>query len=194
MTRYQNIDTLFRNLSDDVKALNDNLAQSGGAASLSVTIMTPPEDDRILRLILPMPPSANYMWRNVNGKMVKSKQAVDYVDACSDILRDVVPLVGYVSVRLKYYGLASNSDLDNRLKQIIDVLKDRAFGDDNVVAHIEAFRMLTWDRSTNPYVEVLVKPYYGVATLDGGYDGLGHTAEDRDGGEQGGDRPQADGT
>jgi Holliday junction resolvase RusA-like endonuclease len=96
----------------------------------------------MIRLTLDTPPSANRYWRNVNGHMVRSREASDYKDYVALLCRTagMEPLDGDVRINLAIYRPARRGDLDNYLKVAIDSLIGYAYLDDSQIAEIHATR------------------------------------------------------
>lgn len=116
----------------------------------------------MIKLTLPSPPSANRLWRNCRGVMVKSAEARQYVLDVAVLARAarIRPLDGEVSVMIAVYRPRKAGDLDNKIKIILDSLQGLAFMDDNQVVRIEAMR---FDDAKHPRVEVRVEKYEEVA-------------------------------
>lgn len=109
-----------------------------------------------MRLVLPLPPSANRYWRNVNGRTLLSKEARAYRERCAFVAAfqwKGAPFAGRVRVHADVF-MSLRGDLDNRAKQILDALQGTAFADDASVWDLRLVRHL--DR-TNPRVEVVVE-------------------------------------
>ena len=71
------------------------------------------------------PPSANRIWRNVRGKTLKSREYRTWLDGAATALRlqakgKVVD--GPWAARVTIHGLDRRSDLDNRIKPLMDAL------------------------------------------------------------------------
>lgn len=99
-------------------------------------------------MLLPYPVSANLYWRNVHGRMIRSKEATAYkqvaaltAKACGVKLSNN-PVEIHVKLHPKATkaGLASRTciDLDNSLKVAIDALNGVAYVDDKQVVKIVA--------------------------------------------------------
>ena len=108
-----------------------------------------------MNIVLPYPPSANVLWRNMRGRMVESDAARDFkyevLIRCRERL--IEPICGDVSVTLRVFRPRRSGDLDNRIKATLDALNGLAWHDDSQVAEIHAFR--DYDRD-NQRVEVEV--------------------------------------
>lgn len=109
-----------------------------------------------MKLTLPYPPTANTYWRHVGRKVLLSAEARAYRTevAWKAKLAGVRPLSGPVVVALDVYRPRRIGDLDNRIKQLLDALRDIAFEDDDQVVDIHARR---FDDKANPRVEVTVE-------------------------------------
>lgn len=109
-----------------------------------------------IQLTLPIPPSANQIWRNYRGRVVLSDEALTFRQEVNAIChpKDLTPLDGMVRVTVKVYRPRSAGDLDNSLKALLDALKGKAFYDDAQVYEIHAFKYID---KKNPRVEVTVE-------------------------------------
>jgi Holliday junction resolvase RusA-like endonuclease len=108
---------------------------------------------RVLRIELPLPPSANAYWRPAmlgNGKMtiVPTKVAKQYRKDVKDIFERGTdePIAGAVDVHLWVFFPTIAGDLDNRVKVTLDALRGFAFPDDNRVAELHVYRRKDPDR------------------------------------------------
>lgn len=109
-----------------------------------------------VKLVLPMPPSANRYWRMWQGRMVVSTEARNYKEQAGWIAKgaqaDVI--TGDVALTLRVFRPQKRGDLDNCVKVLVDSLKGIIFEDDDQVTEIHAF---LGDDKHNPRVEVEVK-------------------------------------
>lgn len=116
------------------------------------------EPAKIVRLTLKMPPSANRYWRTGGGRVYVSDEALDYKlnVGLAALLQQGVrePFKGEVAVTVHVYRKQRSGDLDNRLKVLLDALKDVAFEDDKQVVEIHAFR---FEDKANPRVVVEIR-------------------------------------
>ena len=100
------------------------------------------------RLLLPYPISANRYWRNMNGRLVVSKEAMEYKRTAKHeaIVGRCKPLQGQVSVSLYLHpklttkGKASETrlDLDNCVKVALDSMNGIAYADDKQITRLFA--------------------------------------------------------
>ena len=105
----------------------------------------------MIELELPMPPSANNYWRYVNGKVLKSKQARDYIKTIGDLW-----MVYKAQKKAKAFGKDQRlqiyiqvfppnrirRDLDNLLKVLMDSLENAGlFTNDEQIDDIRIMRM-----------------------------------------------------
>lgn len=114
-------------------------------------------ESSIVRLILPMSPSANRYWRNYNGHVVVSNEASSYKANVGWIAKEAgitSPFDGNVAVSLYVYRKQRSGDLDNRIKVLLDSLNGIVFTDDSQVVEIHAYRR---DDKINPRIEVEVR-------------------------------------
>lgn len=108
-----------------------------------------------MRLTLPFPPSGNRYFRNVNGRMVRSREANDYKAQVGWLCNaaGVQPLTGDVCVSVDVYRPRKAGDLDNALKCLLDSLQGWAYLDDKQIVEIHAMRH---EGKDDPRVEVVV--------------------------------------
>jgi len=108
-------------------------------------------------LTLPVPPSSNRWWRNVRGRMVKSREAREYQETAATLaVMQRIPLIEKpteVSVTIRWFREALRGDLDKRYSIMLDALQGIAYENDSQIAEIHAYRTL--DRE-NPRMEVMV--------------------------------------
>lgn len=112
-----------------------------------------------MRLTLHEPPSANRWWRNVNGRMVTSRQARLYKAAAglSAICQGIrEPITGPVSLTVTWYRGRASGDLDKRLGVLLDALQGVCYENDSQIVELHAHRSDADKR--NPRVEVTVEP------------------------------------
>lgn len=86
---------------------------------------------------LPIPPSANHIWKMSRGKQYRSEEYVNWIEAAQWLLhRDLKKVDGIVRVTITIYGgkgFPVNRDLDNCIKPAVDALrKSGVIRDDNV--------------------------------------------------------------
>lgn len=102
-------------------------------------------------LTLPQPPSANRWWRNVNGRMVTSKEAREY-KALIAVLGDSKKLpAGPVRLTIDWYRERKSGDLDKRLGVCLDALQGVLYDNDSQITELIARRH---DDPTNPRIVV----------------------------------------
>ena len=90
---------------------------------------------------LPAPPSANRYWRNVKGRMVKSKEARAYAGNIWTMMAGRFTAANYpVAVEIRWARRKRMGDLDNRLKVVLDALRGRAWLDDKQIEELHAYR------------------------------------------------------
>ena len=117
-------------------------------------------------LTLPEPPSSNRYWRNVNGRMVLSKDAKTYrasVSVACMRARIRSPITGPVAVTLRWFRGRKSGDLDNRIKQTLDSIQGVIVGDDAQVCELHCYRE---DDKTNPRLELEVKSLSSLGESD----------------------------
>lgn len=110
----------------------------------------------MLKITLPFPPSGNRYFRNVNGRMVRSREANDYKAQVGTLcnLEGLQPLAGNVCVTVDVYRPIKRGDLDNYTKILLDSLNGWAYRDDAQIVELHASRH---EDAANPRVEVSVE-------------------------------------
>lgn len=86
-----------------------------------------------------LPPSVNSCYRSFRGRVCKSKSYNDYIHRFDEYLKgkDIRIIKGSVKIEITFYKKgARNYDLDNRLKSLLDSIKDLLIEDDNMVVEI----------------------------------------------------------
>lgn len=95
-----------------------------------------------MRLVLPLPPSANRMYRAVRGRgVILSAEGRQYKEVCAlaavaQIGTD--PMEGNLVLHADFH--MSRGDLDNRLKALGDALQGSAYFNDSQIVEIHAKR------------------------------------------------------
>lgn len=107
----------------------------------------------MIALTLPLPPSANRMWRKAGRKIYRHP---DYNQFCDDVgklcmTQRVTPIAGNVTATMRFYFSRVNGDLDNRIKPLLDSLKVHAYEDDKQVMAFCCERHMD---KKNPRVEI----------------------------------------
>ena len=97
--------------------------------------------DGALVLTLPVPGSANRLSRTGKGRVYKPKAEREYQSAAGWAMASCPKLDGDVDVAVIWYRAKRQGDVDNRLKPLLDALKDVAFGDDAAVARLSIERI-----------------------------------------------------
>jgi len=97
--------------------------------------------DGALVLTLPVPGSANRLSRTGKGRVYKPKAEREYQAAAGWAMASCPKLAGDVDVSVVWYRARRTGDVDNRLKPLLDALKDVAFGDDASVARLAIERI-----------------------------------------------------
>lgn len=118
-----------------------------------------------MKIILPYPPSTNLLYRTVikgrgpsaRAMPIKTAAYRDYEETVRSSLRDCgyvpYPAGTTVALTLHVYRPRKAGDLSNRIKALEDVIKGIAFGDDNQVIEIHAYRH---DDKENPRVTAAI--------------------------------------
>lgn len=115
-----------------------------------------------IKLTLPLPPSANRLWRmDKRGFMRKSQEARDYYELAGlEAIRQGATIRSCdVAVTLKVYRARKSGDLDNRIKPLLDALQGVVYYDDKQVVEIHAFR---FDDKKNPRIEITIEDLEGI--------------------------------
>ena len=115
-----------------------------------------------MMLTLPVCPSANMWWRNVKGRVVKSREAREYQETVGTLaLMSRMPLITKpteVAVTIHWYREALRGDLDKRYSIMLDALQGIAYENDSQIGEIHAYRSLDKE---NPRMEVMVSRMVG---------------------------------
>ena len=97
-----------------------------------------------VRLFLNVPPSANRWWRNVNGRMVTSKEARDYKEyVAGQCLKQRVRKIDApapVALTITWFRERKSGDLDKRIGIALDALQGSAFDSDSQIVELHAHR------------------------------------------------------
>lgn len=116
--------------------------------------------DGAMRLVLPMPPTANLYWRLVGGRLVISAEARAYKKLVDSAVRGAGyrRLEGPVKVSMDVFRQRKSGDLDNRQKCVLDALQGHLYGNDSQIVEIHARR---FEDKANPRVEIVVSSASG---------------------------------
>ncbi len=100
------------------------------------------------KFTLPIPPTANLIWRNsyVTGRTYKNPKYVSWQRAVSLIVPKIPTKDKKkwdLDVRFFFYFVkkTSNMDIDNRLKPLVDLFRDKIEIDDRYLMNISAERV-----------------------------------------------------
>jgi len=97
-----------------------------------------------LELVLPWPPSANRIYRNVRGRTLLSRVGRTYRQKVIALLkgRDLPRFNEAIEVHAEFFPPdARRRDLDNYLKIMIDTLQHvGVFQDDSLIGHLDIFK------------------------------------------------------
>ena len=110
-----------------------------------------------MRLILPLPPSANAYWRAVRGRVLLSRAAREYREWCAVVaLRQWKsgPMDGPVRLHADVFMPNKRGDLMNREKQLLDAIQGVVICNDSQVVDM---RMVRHTDKDNPRVELTVE-------------------------------------
>ena len=113
--------------------------------------MVDPESERTITLDLPWPPTANRYWRNVQGRMVLSREGRRYREAVDGLvwrhLQQEGEQIGFgesdLEVTIEAYPPdRRRRDLDNLLKPLLDALQHAGvFDDDSQISRLSISRL-----------------------------------------------------
>ena len=125
--------------------------------------MNKSEQISTVEVTLPLPPSVNVMYRSVYRnrriQIVVSKAGRVFRQACYPLLKDFrTPFKGDIALVCQFYFKNKKSDLDNRLKALLDVLQTNELGFglfDNDIQIVELHAFKNYD-AEEPRVHVLV--------------------------------------
>jgi crossover junction endodeoxyribonuclease RusA len=114
-----------------------------------------------LRLVLPVPPSANRWWRKFRNVMVLSAEARQYkVDVEKKVKAMGATKIDApceVAVSIEWWRARKSGDLDKRIGVLLDALQGTAYDNDSQIGRLEATKHD--DDPKNARVEVLVKEF-----------------------------------
>lgn len=113
-------------------------------------------EDIVIKLILPIGPSANRYWRYAKDKVYVSKEALTYREQVGWICTaaHIMPLAGRLCVSMDVYRPIRRGDLDNFFKVTIDSLKGYAYVDDGQITEIHA---MLHDDKGDPRIEIQIE-------------------------------------
>jgi crossover junction endodeoxyribonuclease RusA len=98
----------------------------------------------MIELQLAVPPSANRWWRNVNGRMVTSREARDYkryvAEQCGVHRIALIQAPTPVCVTIIWWRERKAGDLDKRLGVVLDALQGSAYDNDAQIVELHATR------------------------------------------------------
>lgn len=135
------------------------LTPAGEHAAAGAAHHEPPRGEARMRppLILRVPPTANFWWRNLKGRTVKSREAREYqhyayVTAFAAGYRPI-RRPHEVVVTIVWHRPAARGDLDKRLGVLLDALQGVCYERDSQIAELHATRITG---TTQPRVEVTI--------------------------------------
>lgn len=107
-------------------------------------------------LTLPYPPTTNNLYRNTGRGRVKTETCKAFHNTVHALALQarIKPVSGEVHLTLHVYRPQKRGDLDNTIKVIQDSLTGLAWGDDEQVVEIRAYRH---DDKKNPRAEVTIE-------------------------------------
>ncbi len=113
-----------------------------------------------MKLVLPVPPSANRYWRvrawRGRAKTYKSPEARAYQQRVMVLAHPwpKPPPTGPVVVTLRWFQGRRSGDLDDRIKVVLDALQGIAYQNDRQIIELHAFR--DYD-SQHPRLEITIE-------------------------------------
>ncbi len=109
-------------------------------------------------LVLEVPPSVNDSKAVVNGHLVKTAKHRAYVNYVHGVclVERIKPLLGELSMKIRWYREAKRGDIDGRLKTLLDSLTGCAYADDSQIADLRITRLDTEPK--NPRIIVTLEP------------------------------------
>lgn len=112
----------------------------------------------MIRLSLPLPPSANDLWRVFRNRAIKSKKYREWIARAHSIVLESVgsmePTESPCVVKMQIY-VRRRRDVDNNIKPVLDVLAGLVYRNDSQVWMVAASRhMVCSDAETKVVVVV----------------------------------------
>lgn len=106
---------------------------------------------------LPVPPSANRWWRNVNGRMVTSREARAYKEAIPRLAgrQTLILAPTQVAISIVWYRAMKSGDLDKRVGVVLDALQGVLYENDRQIVELHAYR--AEDPKREGWIEVDVR-------------------------------------
>lgn len=123
----------------------------------SVTVTQ--ENDAIV-IIAPLPQSVNRMYQRSGRKVRKSDtaKAYQYLLGYAFNLSPVQMIGGLIEMSVTWYFKTMRSDIDNRVKLLMDALEGHAYKNDNQIVRLCINKRLLMPDETDAYCIVEVKP------------------------------------
>lgn len=111
-------------------------------------------------LFAPLPQSVNAMYQRTGRTVRKSDTAKAYQHLLSYAfnLVDVEPIDGLVNMQVSWYFKTMRSDIDNRVKLLMDALEGHCYANDNQIVNLCIKKRLLMPDETEPYCHVIVRP------------------------------------
>lgn len=108
-----------------------------------------------MKIYLPIPPSANMLFRTTDGKRFKTAKYKSWITSGMQYILDqniTFQALSEVHIELYVPRLRTNSDIDNRIKPVLDLLvRTDIIQDDSLVKSVYA----EWvDRDADCYVTI----------------------------------------
>ena len=109
--------------------------------------------NNMIRLILPLPPSTNRIWRGAGQKVYKSADYNKFLEDVGWTCKEaqINKMAGCLSAEVTFFFKTKAGDADNRLKALFDSLQGYAYENDSQVTRC------CYERKTdpkNPRVEI----------------------------------------
>lgn len=111
-------------------------------------------------LFAPLPQSVNAMYNRTGRNVRKSDTAKAYQHLLGYAfnLVDVQPIDGLVDMTVNWYFKTMRSDIDNRVKLLMDALEGHMYANDNQIVNLCIKKRLLMPDENDAYCHVLVRP------------------------------------
>jgi crossover junction endodeoxyribonuclease RusA len=107
-----------------------------------------------IKITLPFPPSVNTLYATHKGRRILSKEGRQFKKAVALLVGKTTPTANEVAVTVEIYRPRRTSDLDNRLKGLLDSMTGLFYVDDKQIVEIHAYR---FEDKSNPRAEVEIQ-------------------------------------
>jgi crossover junction endodeoxyribonuclease RusA len=107
-----------------------------------------------IKITLPFPPSVNTLYATYKGRRILSKEGRQFKKTVELLVGKTTPTTNEVAVTVEIYRPRRTSDLDNRLKGLLDSMTGLFYVDDKQIVEIHAYR---YEDKGNPRAEVEIQ-------------------------------------